>query len=156
MDTYVRSDTIVRPMWMRSSVVIVVACCAVSFTHGCGPNQALAAVNYASRDGQCPSESIKVQELGSDRFKTVGCGRSAVYECWNDTCWREGHFASQARVRASREFDCSPGAIQVRWVQDETYSVHGCNRSATYRCDEGQCVPESSGEGTGPTFIVVP
>ncbi len=130
-------------MWTGKSVAVmwlvgVLTCCP-----GC-TSQASVATEFAARDSGCPPDSVKVQELESERYQTVGCERTAVYECWNDTCWREGRLAANARSRATREFGCAPDAIQVRWVQNEVYRVEGCRQQATYECDDDQCAPEAT------------
>src|SRR5688572_6162814 len=104
----------------RLAVTLIVTTAIV----GCGINHAPAAVEHAARDGQCPRESIRVEELGGDRYKTVGCGRTGVYECWNEACWKEGRLASQARKQAARDLGCD--AVEVSWIQDDIYGAKGC------------------------------
>ncbi|MBK7581359.1 MAG: hypothetical protein IPI67_14240 [Myxococcales bacterium] len=137
-------------LWRSFLAVVVVSASAAA----CGSASAVA-VEHAARDFGCPARSVRAQELESDRYKVAGCGDSAIYECHVDQgCWREGYQAGAAKERAARELDCPASAINVRWVQEETFRVDGCGQSRVYSCDDGSCVPEGS-QKRDLTVIVV-
>nr|HMR04477.1 hypothetical protein [Polyangiaceae bacterium] len=141
-------------MWMGSRTAIGYIFGALALCSGC-TNQATVAAEFAARDSGCAVDAVRVQELESDRYKTHGCERTAVYECWNDTCWREGRLAGNARSRATREFGCAADGLQVRWVQNEVYRVEGCGQRATNECSDDECTPEAAGK-TQTNIVIVP
>ncbi len=113
-------------------------------------------MQHASRDFACPEESVHAKEIRNDRFRVRGCGKTGVYECHSGQgCWKEGYRAKVARERAEREFGCPREQIRVRWVQQETYRVEGCDQARVYECDEETCIPEGSGQ-TDLTVVVAP
>ena len=124
---------------------------AVFLVAGC--SSAPAAVRTASSEFGCSSNVLVVNELEDDRYRVSGCGRSQSYQCLDDRCWREGWYASHARKRAAREFDCPSSRIAVRWIQEETFRVEACGQAVTYDCGGDVCVPEGAAK---PNITVVP
>jgi hypothetical protein len=137
---------VISRLFRALSVLLCVASCS---------SQTLVAKQAASPELNCPTSALNVQELEDDRFRVEGCSRSGVYQCIFDQCWREGWLARKARERATREFDCAPDQVHVRWIQEETYRVQACGQVQMYSCTDDNCVPEG-GRRPAPTVIPVP
>ncbi len=140
---------------MRESTRAALLTIAVLGSAGCGSAEH-AAIKTASDAFGCSEDNIQVTDLDDDRYRVAGCGQHNLYQCDEDECWAQGYLADKARTRASREFNCSPDKITVRWVQHETYRVEACDSAATYSCSQDGCIPEGSEKPHPAPFFMPP
>lgn len=118
----------------------------------CSQHEAVA--RTAASELGCSEKQVRVTDLEGDRYR-AGCGgQSRVYQCDEGHCELEGFYARKAQTRAEREFACD--AIEVRWINEETYHVEGCGKSTNYDCDDEGCLAEGAQRDEGPAFVVIP
>ncbi len=58
---------------------ILVAITLIGSLHGCASTMTNTVLNRATFDLDCPSKSIKTQELGFKTVGVTGCGKRATY-----------------------------------------------------------------------------
>ncbi len=90
----------------------------------------------------CDAERTLVRDLGVDRYRATGCGRTVVLDCAHGCGVIEpaSEIAPEAEVayRASFELLCAPGSVVV--TPDGDALVASCREVAVrYRCDRGGC-----------------
>jgi hypothetical protein len=142
-------------MWRLGMRLMVVALS----TGGCASGSGMAR-EHGATSFDCPSEKVMVRSLGQedDNFYEVSCrGDSEVVECDPGFahCWRDGRGAYAARARASREFNCDPGEIEVKWLMTQIYRVRACGRETNYDCGDGNaCYAEGARPGEAETTVV--
>jgi hypothetical protein len=133
--------------WCALVLLTLGACGRLSIaaepTRSCGSRGCDRATEASAGALGCDARRVLVRDLGVDRYRATGCGRSAVLDCAHGCRVVEGPAALAPRAevayRASFELLCAPTAVEVEEVDGAL--VASCRGVAVRYACGGGCDP---------------